>query len=98
MEIQRHTSIRMVSSESQVMAVSLSTLFREAPLAAVNMNPDETVWAHVKRKVSTRLVGSAEKMKRFALGALRSIQKLPALVKSFFRHPDCRYILDDVTC
>jgi transposase len=68
------------------------------PPYSPHLNPDETVWAHVKRKVSTRLVGSAEEMKRFALGALRSIQKLPALVKSFFRHPDCRYILDDVTC
>jgi transposase len=68
------------------------------PPYSPHLNPDETVWAHVKHKDSTRLAGSAEEMKRFALGALRSIQKLPALVKSFFRYPDCRYILDDVTC
>ena len=52
------------------------------------------VWAHVKRKVSRQLVESAEDMKRLALGALRSIQKLPELVKSFYRQPECRYILE----
>jgi hypothetical protein len=48
----------------------------------------------VKRKVSRQLVESAEEMKRLALGALRSIQKLPELVKSFFKQPECRYILE----
>ena len=50
--------------------------------------------SHVKRKVSRQLVESAQEMKRLALGALRSIQKLPELVKSFFRQPECRYILE----
>jgi transposase len=63
------------------------------PPYSPHLNPDETVWAHVKRKVSRQLVESAEEMKRLALGALRSIQKLPELVKSFFRQPECRYIL-----
>jgi hypothetical protein len=30
-------------------------------------------------------------MKRLALGALRRIQKLPALVKSFFQQQEVRY-------
>ncbi|TBW04383.1 IS630 family transposase, partial [Azotobacter chroococcum] len=55
------------------------------------LNPDEQVWGHVKRSVSRRLVQNREEMKKLALGALRRIQKLPELVKSFFRHPDCRY-------
>jgi hypothetical protein len=29
--------------------------------------------------------------KRLAIGALRRIQKLPELVKSFFRQPECQY-------
>jgi transposase len=62
------------------------------PPYSPHLNPDETVWAHVKRKVSRQLVESADDMKRLALGALRSIQKLPELVKSFFRQPECRYI------
>ena len=45
-------------------------------------------------KVSRQLVESAEDMKRLALGALRSIQNLQELVKSSFRQPECRYILE----
>ncbi|PXX19516.1 hypothetical protein NA66_10559, partial [Burkholderia pyrrocinia] len=41
--------------------------------------------------VSRRLVQSKDDMKRLAIGALRRIQKLPALVKSFFRQPECQY-------
>lgn len=63
------------------------------PPYSPHVNPDETVWAQVKRKISRHLVESAEEMKRLALGALRSIQKLPELVKSFFMHLECRYIL-----
>ncbi|WP_432207814.1 transposase [Burkholderia pyrrocinia] len=56
-----------------------------------HLNPDEQVWAHVKRSVSKRLVQTKGKMKRSAIGALRRIQKLPALVKSFFRQLECQY-------
>ena len=61
------------------------------PPYSPQLNPDEQVWAHVKRRVARQLVQSKEEMKRLALGALRRIQKLPALVKSFFRQPECQY-------
>lgn len=64
------------------------------PPYSPHLNPDETVWAHVKRKVSRQLVESKEDMKQLALGALRRIQKLPELVKSFFRQPECQYVLE----
>jgi hypothetical protein len=32
-----------------------------------------------------------DEMKRLAIGALHRIPKLPALVKSFFRQPECQY-------
>ena len=54
-------------------------------------SPDEQVWAHVKRSVSKRLAQDKNEMKRLALGALRRIQKLPELVKSFFRQSECQY-------
>jgi transposase len=63
------------------------------PPYSPHLNPDETVWAQVKRTVSRQLVESKEDMKRLALGALRSIQRLPELVKSFFRQPECQYAL-----
>ena len=66
------------------------------PPYSPQLNPDEVVWAHVKRTVSGRLVQSAADMKRFALGALRRIQKLPALIRSFFGQPECHYIRQHV--
>lgn len=61
------------------------------PPYSPHLNPDEQVWAHVKRRVSKQLVQSKDEMKRLALGALRTLQKLPTLVKSFFRQPECQY-------
>lgn len=61
------------------------------PPYSPQLNPDEQVWAHVKRQVSRQLVQSKDEMQRLALGALRRIQKLPELVKSFFRQPECQY-------
>ena len=59
------------------------------PPYSPQLNPDEQVWAHVKRRVSSQFVESKDEMKRLALGALRRIQKLPNLVRSFFRHNEC---------
>jgi len=65
-------------------------LFYITPYAP-QLNPDEQVWAHVKRQVAKRFVQDKENMKRLAIGALRRIQKLPNLVRSFFLQPECRY-------
>ena len=67
-------------------------LFYLPPYSA-HLNPDETVWAHVKRDVSRRLVENKENMKQLAVSVLRRLQKLPILIMSFFRQPECRYIL-----
>ena len=61
------------------------------PPYSPQLNPDEQVWAHVKRRVSSQFVETKDDMKRLALGALRRIQKLPALVRSFFGHNECLY-------
>ena len=54
------------------------------------LNLDEQVWAHVKRPVKSKFVENKDEIKRLALGAaLHRIQKLPALVKSFFNHNEC---------
>jgi len=68
------------------------------PPYSPHLNPDEQVWAHVKRDVSKRAVESFEQMKALAMGALRRIQKTPELVRSFFRQPECSYALPDTTC
>lgn len=61
------------------------------PPYSPHLNPDEQVWAHVKRQVSKQFVQDKDTMKRLAIGALRRIQKLPALVRSFFRQQEVRY-------
>lgn len=63
------------------------------PSYAPQLNPDEAVWSHVKRDLARRGVENLEQMKRLAIGALRRIQKLPQLVRSFFHQPSCRYAL-----
>lgn len=60
------------------------------PPYSQQLNPDEQVWAHVKRQVSRQPVQSKDEMKWRVLRALCRIQKLPKLVKSFFFHPECR--------
>lgn len=61
------------------------------PPYSPHLNPDEQVWAHAKRQVSKQFVQSKDDMKKLAIGALRRLQKLPTLVKSFFRQPECQY-------
>ena len=61
------------------------------PPYSPHLNPDEQVWPHVKRQVSKQFVQDKKGMKKLALGTLRRIQKLPAMVKSFFCQQECRY-------
>jgi len=63
------------------------------PPYSPHLNPDEQVRAHVKREVSKQIVQNLDQMKRLATSALRRIQKLPELVRSFFKQPKCQYIL-----
>lgn len=63
------------------------------PPYSPHLNPDEQVWAHMKRQVSKQFVQDKEGMKNLALDALRRIQKLPAIVKSFFLQQECRYAI-----
>jgi len=63
------------------------------PAYSPQLNPDEQVWAWVKAKVARQLPQNKEVLKQFVLSALRSLQKLPDIVQSFFRHPDCIYAI-----
>jgi hypothetical protein len=53
------------------------------PPHSPQLNPDEQVWARQLEQIK-------DEMKRLALGALRRIQKLPELMKSFFRQTECQ--------
>lgn len=61
------------------------------PPYSPQLNPDEQVWNHVKRQVAKRLPQNKEDLKEMLLSALHRLQKLPAIVRGFFHHPECRY-------
>ena len=61
------------------------------PPYSPHLNPDEQVWAHVKREAGRRAIQDVSHMERIARSALRRLQKLPKLVQSFFRQPECQY-------
>ena len=57
------------------------------------LNPDEGVWKNVKHdRIGKTGVISKHDLKTKAIGALRRLQKLPALVRAFFADPHLRYI------
>ncbi|HEX3213398.1 MAG TPA: IS630 family transposase, partial [Actinomycetota bacterium] len=63
------------------------------PGYAPELNPDEWVWKHVKHdRIGRAGVSGPEDLKAKALAALHRLQKLPEVVRSFFRDPNLRYI------
>jgi transposase len=57
------------------------------------LNPDEWVWNNVKNTRLGRVVShNKDDLKSKAIGALRRLQKTPALVRSFFLDPNLAYI------
>jgi len=57
------------------------------------LNPDEWVWKNVKHdRIGKIGVTSKADLKTKAIGALRRLQKLPALVRAFFADPHLHYI------
>ena len=61
------------------------------PPYSPELNPDELVWAHVKQRVGRKAVQTKEELINAVNAALRSLQKLPAIVSSFFHTPTCSY-------
>jgi transposase len=63
------------------------------PGYAPELNPDEWVWKHVKHdRIGRAGVSGPDDLKAKALAALHRLQKLPHLVRGFFRDPNLRYI------
>ncbi|NBS17432.1 MAG: IS630 family transposase [Gammaproteobacteria bacterium] len=63
------------------------------PPYSPQLNPDEQVWGWVKPRVIKQLPQNMAELKRLVMSSLRRLQKLPDVVRSFFRHPDCQYAL-----
>lgn len=64
------------------------------PSYSPELNPTEQVWNNLKTHgIGRKVLFGPDQLKSAVLGRLRKIQKLPAIIKSFFRHPDCAYII-----
>ena len=62
------------------------------PPYSPELNPDEQVWNLLKNhRIGKMILKSLEDMQDKVHSAMRSIQRSPALIRSFFRHTDCRY-------
>src|SRR6201987_5476490 len=65
------------------------------PPYSPDLNPDEWVWNNVKNdRIGRSVIMSAGDLKAKAIGALRRLQKLPGMVRGFFRDPKLSYILN----
>jgi transposase len=62
------------------------------PPYSPELNPDEQVWNQLKNhRIGKMVLKSLDDMTDKVHSAMRSIQRSPALIRSFFRHKDCRY-------
>jgi transposase len=61
------------------------------PPYSPHLSADEQVWLDVNRRISKNFVKAKDDMEKLALGALRRIQKLPRLMKSFFQQLESEY-------
>jgi transposase len=65
------------------------------PGYAPDLNPDELVWSHVKRTgTARRPLHRGETLREKIEEQLAKIQKLPSLIRSFFKTPSVAYISD----
>jgi transposase len=62
------------------------------PPYSPDLNPIEQLWNHTKNNGTGRkAIKGPDHLKAAVYRKLRSLQKLPKIIASFFRHPDCLY-------
>ncbi|HYA15347.1 MAG TPA: IS630 family transposase [Syntrophales bacterium] len=63
------------------------------PAYAPDLNPDELAWAHVKAKIAKVTAQTKAELKKTVRRVMRTLQKTPDIVKSFFHAPSCAYAI-----
>ena len=64
------------------------------PPYSPELNPDEYVWNDLKNNcIGRKALSSKEQLRKQVLSHLRKIQKMPALIISFFESPTTRYAM-----
>jgi len=66
------------------------------PAYSPELNPDEQVWNHAKAVLSKLPILNKEDMLRHMKSILHSIQKKTALIQSFFKMAQTKYILESI--
>lgn len=65
------------------------------PPYSPELNPDELVWNNLKNHgIGKRVIRSRDHLKQAVLSHLRALQRMPALIRSLFREPNVRYVVD----
>jgi transposase len=93
--VDRHPSHRAKKVLAFVRATEGRLRLFFLPPYAPDLNPDEHVWNHLKNHgVGKQAIRSRDQFRRVVLGHMRSLQRLPDLIRSFFRDPNLRYVLE----
>lgn len=61
------------------------------PSYSPELNPDEQVWNYLKEKLGKTALKTKEDFVGFIRSKMKSLQKLPEIVKGFFRMHDTQY-------
>jgi transposase len=62
------------------------------PAYSPELNPDEQVWNQLKNhRLGKMVIKTLDDMVEKVGSAMRSIQRSPALIRSFFQHKECCY-------
>lgn len=61
------------------------------PAYSPQFNPDELVWADLKKNISRRVLKGKEDLKARVISHLRSLQNMPTKIAKFFHHPTVRF-------
>ena len=68
------------------------------PTYCPELNPDEQVWNHAKRRLGKLFVVTKDEMKSALMGIMRSIQGNTKLIQSFFNMKDTKYAAVSRSC
>jgi transposase len=88
-----HPTHRSKATKAFVAATNGQLRLYTLPGYSPQLNPDEWVWNNVKAaKIGRAGITSQDDLRTKAISALRRLQKMPHLVRGFFRDPHLAYI------
>ncbi len=64
------------------------------PIYSLELNPDEQIWNHAKRRLAQYVIYDRYEMQNHLSSIMRSIQNSTDLLKSFFQMKETKYIVE----